>query len=245
MKISVSLLAYNEGQSIETTIRKSYQTLSQLGLDFELWIMDNHSTDNTEQLMSQLMPNFPRLKHYRQKENIGYAMNSLSSFKVPNADIYVTLDGDGQFSVSDIPKMIEKIKQGYDLVVGWRVNRNDPIDRLIINKVFNKITQFILKNNLHDLNCGFRALSKKAAQCVEVRYKEKFVGPEVYARVCQYKLKTAEVEVAHFERIAGVSVFAGNKIASIINMLKYLWKLRQEVKNETVPHQLVSNELSK
>lgn len=241
MKISVSLLAYNEGESIAQTIDKSYKALTELGYDFELWIMDNHSTDNTVQVLESLFKTYPKLRHFRQKENVGYAMNSLSSFKVPQADILVTLDGDGQFDVKDVKSMVASINQGNDLVVGWRVKRNDPIDRVIMNKVFNKITQWILSCKLHDLNCGYRAMTKKAADLISVRYKEKFVGPEVFARACQYKMKVSEVPVAHYERTAGASVFSGNKIASIINMLKYLWKLRQEIKHENVlTHSLVN-----
>jgi glycosyltransferase involved in cell wall biosynthesis len=230
MKVALSLLVYNEGESIEQTVLRTYNELTALKLDFELWIMDNHSTDNTPQILERLMSTLPRLKHFRQAENVGYAMNTLSSFKVPSADVYATMDGDGQFTGNDLVPMIQKLTSGADIVVGWRVKRNDPIDRIIMNRGFTWVTQTLLRCKLNDLNCGYRVMNKKSAELINIEYKEKFVGPEIYARACQNSLIMTEIPVNHFPRIAGESVYTGSKISSVIKMIKYLWQLRLEIK---------------
>ncbi len=227
MKVIVSLLSYNEAESIGQTVSEGYQILEKTGLDFELWVFDNHSSDSTPQIMSELQKTLPRLRSYRQSQNVGYAGSTLSSMKVPVGDIYVTLDGDGQFSLADVPKMIVPLSHGFDIVVGWRVQRNDPWDRLIMNWGFNFVSKLILNCKIHDLNCGYRAINKKAANLITVAYKEKFVGPEIFARAIQNGLRVTQTPVAHFERRAGVSVYSGDKLASVLRMLGYLFKLRK------------------
>ena len=76
-KISVALLIYNEGQTIVETIKKGYQDLSGLGIDFELWIIDNHSSDNTEKDVRALLPTMERLRYQRHPFNLGYSLVAL------------------------------------------------------------------------------------------------------------------------------------------------------------------------
>ncbi|HEY8272110.1 MAG TPA: glycosyltransferase family 2 protein [Pseudobdellovibrionaceae bacterium] len=243
MKVALSLLVYNEGESIEQTILRIYNDLKILNDDFELWIMDNHSTDKTLEILERLKLQLPQLRHFRQSENVGYAMNTLSSFKEPKADIYVTMDGDGQFTAKDLAKMIDKLKEeAADIVVGWRVKRNDPLDRIIMNRGFTWVTQTLLGCKLHDLNCGYRVMTKKAADLISVKFKEKFVGPEIYARACQHNLRMVETPVDHFPRIAGESVYTGSKISSVLKMISYLWTLRTEIKSGIKKNAFLSHE---
>lgn len=232
MKVCVSLLVYNEAQTLKNTIEKSYAELDESGLDYELWIFDNHSTDNTPALMKELMSSRPNLKHYRQPVNVGYAMSSQSSFKVPKADVYMTIDGDGQYKMDQVREFAEIVERGEsDIVFGWRVKRQDPADRLLMSQFFNFFAKLILPSELHDMNCGYRAMSAKAAELVDVKHRLKFVGPEIFARAQQNGLRIGEREVRHYPRLAGESVY-GNwylKMMSAISMLKYLATLRFDV----------------
>jgi dolichol-phosphate mannosyltransferase len=236
-KIAVSLLVYNEGASIVRTVKAGYQNLEQLGIDFELWVIDNHSEDNTQTDVQNLINHYPRLKYLRHPYNIGYSLSTLSSFKKPSADIFVTVDGDGQYNLTDISILLKEIEKGNDLVYAIRVKRQDPFIRKLMSFVFNLISNPLLQTGLTDLNCGFRAMTKEAAQAIQIYNQIIFVGPEIYVRAKTSNLKITEVPVRHFPRPAGRGSFAGpiQIIKFSYLMMCYIWQMRKELYKKAAP----------
>lgn len=230
-KLVVSLLAYNEAETLEQTIRQGYSDLINLGYNFELWLFDNRSTDATKEICERLATELPQFKYFQQPENIGYAFSTLTTFKIPQADVYVTIDGDGQYTFNDIPTLVAKLAEGSDLVYANREVRNDPMPRIIMSYVFNIITKILLKTNIRDLNCGFRAMTSQAAHELNIYYQLNFVGPEIYVRAKQKNFKIADVSVLHFSRRGGLSVYTGlpTILKNVCKMLNYIFSLRNEM----------------
>jgi len=236
-KVNISLLVFNEGQTIRETIVEGYKDLEDLGINFELWVIDNASEDNTKEIVMELQEKFPKLNYYLQSENIGYALSSESSFKVPDADVYITVDGDGQYRLTDIKLLLDIVNNGTDAVFAVRKIRKDPMGRIVMSSVFNLISKILLPIKVQDLNCGFRALSKKAAQKIFIQNKVNYVGPEIYVRLLQLNMKIQDVDVRHFERKAGNSVYTGlmSTMKSCWGMLTYLYSLKSEYKAMSAP----------
>ena len=102
-KISVSLLVFNEKHNLEKTISKAYEELEKSSLEFELWIVDNHSDDGTDVLLNSLLKKYKNLRYYQQKKNFGYSVNFQTALKLSISDYKFVIDGDGQY---DAPVLV-------------------------------------------------------------------------------------------------------------------------------------------
>jgi len=227
-KIAVCLLAYNEQDVISDVIEDGYKYLDSLNINFELWVFDNNSNDNTAAIVEKLQKEKERLKYYKQDSNVGYGLNTISALKIPNADIIFVLDGDGQYSFNDIPKFSKLINDGCDVMFGFRKNRKDRFIRKITTIIYNFLARIIIKSDLSDINCGFRALNSKSAKKIVSRFKYNYIGAEIFMESKKYNFNVGESEVEHNHRSAGNSVFNNlNLIAkNSLIMAKHLVELR-------------------
>ena len=162
-KISVSLLVFNEKHNLEKTISKAYEELEKTSLEFELWIVDNHSDDGTDVLLNSLLKKYKNLRYYQQKKNFGYSVNFQTALKLSISDYKFVIDGDGQYDLEDVKKCIEILDSGYDILIGIRKPRKDPKIRIVMTLVLKFLSKIILGSNLKDINVGFRCMTKEAA----------------------------------------------------------------------------------
>jgi len=228
-KIAVCLLAYNEQEVIADVIDRGYNFLNSLNINYELWVFDNNSNDNTGSIVKELQKEKEKLNYYKQESNVGYGLNTISALKIPNADIIFVMDGDGQYSFNDIPKFIKLIHEGHDVMFGFRKKRKDIFLRKITTAIYNLFARILIKSNLSDINCGFRALNSESAKKIISKFELNYIGAEIFAESKKYSFKVGESEVEHKNRRAGDSVFNNlNLIAkhSVI-MIKQLIKLRK------------------
>ncbi len=228
-KIAVCLLAYNEEGVIKKVIEEGYSFLENLKINFELWIFDNNSTDNTKKIVNELMINKKSLKYYKQDQNIGYGLNTISALKIPSADIIFVLDGDGQYSFKDIPKFVDLIEKEFDVMFGIRKERKDKFLRKITTLIYNYFAKRIIYSNLTDINCGFRAMNSNATKKIVSRFRYNYIGAEIFMESKKHGFKIGEECIQHNHREGGDSVF--NNIGLIIKhgviMIKHLLKLRK------------------
>ena len=229
-EIAVSLLVFNEEESLDKTLSEGYNILQSLDLDFNLWIFDNCSTDSTREIVEKFSINKNEIKYFKQPKNVGYGLNSISAMKIPDAKFIFVLDGDGQYNFKDIPRCLSTMKDGNDVVFGWRKNREDRELRKITTKIFNFLAKKIIKSKINDVNCGFRAFNKNAANLINSSFKYNYIGPEIYVEAINKRLKLAEIEIDHFKRNSGKSYFDGiySIMFNAVIMIKYLIKLRKK-----------------
>jgi len=233
MKIAVGLLVYNEEESIKNTILDGYKKLEDFNLNFELWIFDNNSSDSTPGIINNLLEDKNRLRYFKQDKNVGYGLNAISALTIPEADIYFAIDGDGQYDLIDVLPAIEKIKNENEVIFGIRSLRTDPFYRKILSYFFNIFSKILINSNLKDINCGFRAWSKKAKEKITIKYKYNYVNPEIFIKSKINKLNINEIKVKHYDRKSGVSYYHGflKIFINCLIMIKYLFQLRNDLKN--------------
>ena len=226
-EIGVSILVYNEEASIENTINQGYKILKSLNIEFEFWIFDNNSTDTTQKIIKNFSSDKKEIRYYKQEKNIGYGLNSISAMKIPKAKNIFVIDGDGQYDFKDIPKFISKLNQGYDVIFGWRKEREDSLLRKITTYFFNLFAKNIIKSKIHDINCGFRALNQNSANKIETKFKYNYIGPEIYMEAKKKNLRVIEEGVNHYKRITGKSYYDGiiTILLNALIMIKYLFQL--------------------
>lgn len=229
-KITVVFPVLNEEDTINNLVESSINLLDKMPYEYKILIVNNASTDNTGKIIEELADKYPAVEVVHHSSNLGYAMSTLTGFKKSGGDIVVVIDGDGQHTVADVPAFVNKIESGYDILFGWKKNRNDPTMRIVMTKVLNFLAKAILKYPYNDINCGYRAVTRKVADEIEIHHKLNSVGPEIYVWGKKHNCKMAELPVQHFPREAGTSVHIPWTLPrTIMKTIDYLLQLRREL----------------
>ena len=229
--ISIGLPCYNEKNNIEVVINSCLKFIKKNKIkNWELLLVDNKSTDNTTQIIHSLINKYKssNIKLIKNKKNILYSGSANKIIQKSKFNLVCIMDSDNQYDINDLSKLYNFLSQKkLDLVIGKRVNRQDPISRKIISKIFLFFSRILINNNLKDLNCGLRILKKNKRIKKYIKYNLNFCNPELYARYLGNNLKIGETKINHFDRDNGKSIH------NLINLSKtffiviiYLFKLR-------------------
>lgn len=158
--VSVVVPIYNEVESLPHLIEAIASTLGPTGLNYELICVDDGSKDGSAELLKQLARTHPHLRAVILRRNYGQTAAMAAGFNHSRGRTIVTLDGDLQNDPADIPMLLAKLEEGYDLVSGWRKNRQDAaLTRLLPSKIANWLIGQITGVKLHDYGCSLKAYS--------------------------------------------------------------------------------------
>ncbi len=215
MKISVVVPLMNEEDNIKYLIEEVDKALKDF--DYELILVDDGSTDNTVEEIKKYMNDKTKLVILNR--NYGQTSAMAAGIEVANGDVIVTIDGDLQNDPSDIPMMIEKLKEGYDVVAGIRAKRQDEPLRKFLSKIANKIIRKITGVYISDYGCTLKVFKKDVAKNLQL-YGELHRFIPILAKM--YGAKITEVPVKHHERKFGKSKYGFNRIFKVISDLMYL-----------------------
>jgi glycosyltransferase involved in cell wall biosynthesis len=166
-KVTLVVPGLNEAESLPLL---AAQVKDALGpeISYELIFVDDGSTDNSWQVIRDLHESDPAVRGVRLRNNFGKAMALAAGFERARADIVVMMDADLQDDPADLPKMIEKIEGGLDVVVGWKVERHDPLNRRVLSRIFNRTVGYVTGVRLHDMNCGFKAYRSEVLDSIPI-----------------------------------------------------------------------------
>lgn len=157
-EVSVVVPIYNEVESLPHLIEAIASTLDQAQLNYELICVDDGSVDGSAQLLKELALKTPNLRSILLRRNYGQTAAMAAGFNYARGNAIITLDGDLQNDPADIPMLLAKLEEGYDLVSGWRKNRQDAaLTRLLPSKIANWLIAEITGVRLHDYGCSLKA----------------------------------------------------------------------------------------
>jgi len=169
MDLSVIIPAYNEADNLAVLCQEINDVLRSFEGTSEVLVVDDGSTDGTFALLERLHQEDPSLRIIRLSRNFGQTAALAAGIAHARGEIIVTLDGDLQNDPADIPRLIAKLKEGYDLVNGWRINRKDPfITRLLPSLIANWLISLTTKVNLHDYGCTLKAFRGEVAKSLHL-----------------------------------------------------------------------------
>jgi len=155
--ISVVVPLLNEEQSLEELYREIAAALESRGDPFEVVFVDDGSTDGSMDVLNHLHDETTNVVVVHLRRNFGKAAALQAGFLEARGDVIVTIDGDLQDDPAEIPPLLAKLDEGFDLVSGWKTRRNDPLVRRLFSRVFNWATAVVSGVRLHDVNCGLKA----------------------------------------------------------------------------------------
>ncbi len=209
MIVSIIISAYNEEQAIEalyeTCVTGVMNSIAK-GLvdDFEIWFINDGSIDNTSLVVKRLIEKNHRVHLIDFRKNFGKATALNAGFHHAVGDIVFTIDADLQDDPKEFSRFLEKIQDGYDLVVGWKNERKDSIEKKIPSKIYNKVTSWLSGVYLHDHDCGFKCFRREVIESLDL-YGElhRFIPVLAYRN----GFKITEITVEHHKRKHGKSKY--------------------------------------
>jgi glycosyltransferase involved in cell wall biosynthesis len=214
VEISVVIPVYNEAENAAILASRILKVLSGMGRTFEVIFIDDGSRDGTEGALKSLSEKFSRIKAVRFRRNCGQTAALAAGFQYASGDIIVTLDGDLQNDPEDIPNLVAKLEEGYDVVSGWRKDRKDNfVKRTLPSMVANKLISSVSGVALHDYGCSLKAYRAETAKALPLygelhRFIPALAGIEG-ARI-------AEMAVCHHPRRFGKSKYTITRTFRVI-----------------------------
>jgi glycosyltransferase involved in cell wall biosynthesis len=155
--ISVVVPVHNEERSVALLYDELRSALEPLATPWEAIFVDDGSSDGTFAALTRLHNAADNVRVVRLRRNFGKAAALVAGFDQARGDTVVTIDGDLQDDPAEIPRLLAKLDEGFDLVTGWKTRRRDPLSRRILSRIFNRVTSAFSGVQLHDMNCGLKA----------------------------------------------------------------------------------------
>ncbi len=209
LMISVVIPVYNEGDSIKPLCSELIKVLKKTKESFEIIFVNDGSTDNSQEAIDSCKKHNTNVIGLKLRRNFGKATALQMGFSKAKGEVIVTMDGDFQDDPMEIKKLIAKLDQGYDLVIGWKKNRQDPLTKKLSSKLFNWVVNLIFQLNLHDYNSGYKAFRAETIRKIRFygelhRFIPVFVANKGY--------KVTELPVHHLPRKFGKSKYGTGRI---------------------------------
>lgn len=224
-RLSLVVPVYNEAQSLAELTDRARAVFVGMGLaeKAEILFVDDGSTDETPNIIRSLAARWPGVRHIRLRRNHGKSLALMAGFRKAQGAVVVTLDGDLQDSPEDIPALVAKIEEGYDLVNGWRVNRFDQNTRKLGSRLYNATVRKFSGLGLRDMNCGLKAYRRQLVKslCVYGQY-HRYIPLQAHLA----GFKVAEIGVSNSPRKHGSSKYATFRYQGLFDLLSILFTHR-------------------
>ena len=213
MTLSVVIPLYNEEENIQLLHERLRKALDPLAQEYEILFVDDGSTDRTLSLLEKIQADDKRVIVLSLRRNFGQTAAFAAGFDFARGDVVVTMDGDLQNDPTDIPKLLEMIKDN-DLVSGWRKKRKDPfftrrLPSIIANWLISKVTGV----KLHDYGCSLKAYRREVIKNLKLYGEMHRFIPAVAS---WYGVRVAEVETVHHPRLRGKSKYGISRTIKVV-----------------------------
>lgn len=202
--ISIVIPVKDEEGSLIALHDEIINSLAPLKKSYEIIFVDDGSLDNSLNILKSLHKKNPKVLIVAHRGNFGKSIAFKSGFDIAKGKIIITMDADLQDNPKEIPKFINLLSDGYDMVSGWKKIRHDPFSKTFPSKIGNLLTRLLTKVPVHDLNCGFKAYKREVIENINL-YGELYKYIPVLAQ--NENFKVGEIVVEHRARKWGKSKF--------------------------------------
>ena len=212
--LSVVIPVLNEGDSLQMLHEDLARVLEDLGRSYEVVFVDDGSTDHTFEVLGDLARGDDHLRVVRLRRNFGQTAALSAGFDHARGEVIVTMDGDLQNDPGDIPRLLLKIDEGYDVVSGWRVDRKDPfLTRRLPSQIANRLISIITGVKLHDYGCSLKAYRREVVKNIRL-YGE--MHRFIPALASWMGIQVAEIPVNHAARRFGQSKYGLKRAIKVV-----------------------------
>lgn len=212
--ISITIPIYNEHEAIIPLFTKIREVMDRLGKLYEVIFVNDGSQDGSAEVLDQLAKAYPQAKVIHFRRNFGQTAAMMAGFDYASGEVIIPMDGDYQNDPEDIPRMLAKLEEGYDVCSGWRRDRQDnALQRNIPSMMANKLISFISGVRLHDFGCSLKAYRRDVIEGVRL-YGEMHRFLPIYTK--WHGARITELPVNHFARRTGKSKYGLERVLKVI-----------------------------
>lgn len=205
--ISAFFPAYNDENSITSLIEKASAILRQVAPDYEVIVVNDGSSDGTAGVLNELAARLPYLRVVHHPRNRGYGGALRSGFEHAAKDLVFYTDGDGQYDVGEIAKLIPLMTDDVDVVNGYKLKRSDSRRRIVLGGIYKFLARRMFGLPIRDVDCDFRLMRRAMIQGIELTSTSGVVCTEMIYKLSQAGCRFAETPVRHYPRLHGQSQF--------------------------------------
>ena len=212
--ISLSIPVYNEREALEPLFQKVKHVMDRHGKPWEIIFVNDGSHDGSEEVLDRLASGHPEVKVVHFRRNFGQTAAMMAGFDFASGEVVIPMDGDGRNDPEDIPKMLARLEEGYDVCSGWRKDRQDKaLQRNLPSIMANKLISAVSGVKLHDFGCSLKAYRAEFIKGVRL-YGEMHRFLPVYAK--WHGARITEIPVNHYARTSGSSKYGLERVLKVL-----------------------------
>jgi len=223
--ISTFFPAFNDGGTIPSMVISALRTLPRVTDDYEVVVVNDGSSDHTAEMLEELARVYPQVRIVTHPQNRGYGGALRSGFGSAKKDWIFYTDGDGQYDPRELVRLVDAVREDTDIVNGYKIERHDPLHRVIIGRMYHHIVRLMFGFHLRDVDCDFRLIKRQVFDAIELQSTSGTICLEMVKKMQDAGFQFAEVPVHHFHRAHGKSQFFNfPRLVRTAIQLFLLWK---------------------
>lgn len=205
--LSIFFPCYNDARTISSLVIEADKIASELTDNYEIIVIDDYSNDDSKEVLKELSKKYNHLHVIMHKVNKGYGGVLKSGFSSACKNLVFYTDGDGQYDVGELKILYKAMREGIDVVNGYKIERNDPFYRILIGKIYLCLMRLLFNFRIRDVDCDFRLIRKEALREITLIHDSGVICLELIKKLENKNCVFAEVPVHHYFRTYGKSQF--------------------------------------
>ena len=226
--LSIFFPCYNDAGTIGSLVAAADIVAAEDTEDYEIIVVDDRSTDQSRVLLEGLQKRYARLRLVFHEKNRGYGAVLRSGFFHSKKELIFYTDGDGQYDVFELRKLLSVMNDGVDVANGYKVSRADPFYRLLVGWSYNVLNKILFRIRLRDIDCDFRLIRQKLLWRLQLTADGGEICVEMVKQWEQLGARVAEVPVSHYHRVLGRSQFfqPARLVLALGGLIRLWWRLK-------------------
>lgn len=225
--LSILFPCFNEEGNLPAMLRQAVQIGNEYGVDYEVVVVDDGSSDRSAQVVLEESARNPCVKLIRHPRNLGYGVAVRTGLANATKDLVFLTDGDNQFRLSDVEKLLVLI-DSCDVVVAYRINRQDTALRRLNGFLWTQLNKFLFGLSVRDVDCAFKLFRQQALEGIELKSRQLFIHAEILVRLKRKGCRIEETGVLHYPRTAGKATATGmgRILKTFCELFRLYWQIR-------------------
>ncbi len=227
--LTIFFPCYNEEANVERMTRKAVEVGRMVADELEVIIVNDGSKDGTKEIADRLAAEIAEVRAVHNDPNLGYGGALQRGFREATKDWVFYTDGDGQFDLGEIPKLLPLLET-HDMVSCYRIDRQDSLVRKLNAWAWTRLVRFVFKLKLRDIDCAFKIYPRSFFDRITMKSRGALIDTEILAKAIQLNYSIAQLGVRHYPRTAGEQT--GANLGVILRAFKELFRLRKQIARE-------------
>lgn len=222
--LSIFFPAYNDGGTIASLVLSAQAAARAITEDYEIIVVNDGSQDHTALVLAELESVSPFLRVIHHPHNLGYGAALRTGFAASTKDWVFYTDGDAQYNPLELSHLVAALREGVDVVNGYKISRNDPLIRVVLGKIYNFGVKIAFGLRLKDVDCDYRLLRRAIFETIQLESTTGSICVELIKKIQTAGYTFAEVPVSHYHRQYGRSQFFNwQRLLRTLRHLLVLW----------------------